>query len=381
MKVLALVSDAYGGRGGIALYNRNLLAAICNHPCVDKVVAVPRNITYDLEALPANLSYISNAAGGKIRYLITCMKLAFSLRRVDLIVCGHLHLLPFAYLLRLVFNCPVVPVVYGVEAWTPTSHRVTNYLCRRLESFISIRKFTAHQLNEWAGRGDGKFYYLPNCIDPTKYGIAPKSPELLEKYGLTNKRVIMTAGRLDSGEIDRNKGFDEILEVLDDLRQEQSDIAYLIMGDGAEKQRLAQKAKDLGVNDIVVFTGYVPDENKADHYRLADVFAMPGSNKVFDRYPYRFVFLEALACGVPVVGCRLEDESEANNTDTEQLIIQVDPNNPEDIKHGIISAFSCPIGFKTGIDKYYFDVFENKLHGIIDDILGCSDSGTCHNLN
>lgn len=371
MKILALVSDAYGGRGGIALYNRNLLAAICSHPRVDKVVAVPRDITYDLEELPANLSYISNAAGGKIRYLIACIKLAFCLRQIDLIVCGHLHLLPFAYLLRLVFNCPVVPVVYGVEAWTPTSHRVTNYLCRRLESFVSIRKFTAHRLNEWAGRGNGKFYYLPNCIDPAKYGIAPKSPKLLEKYGLTNKRVIMTAGRLDSGEIDRNKGFDEVLEILPDLRKEISDLSYLIMGDGVEKQRLMQKATDIGVNDVVVFTGYVSDQEKADHYRLADVFAMPGSNKVFDRYPYRFVFLEALACGVPVVGCRLEDESEANDPDAKQLIIQVDPNSPEDIKQGIISALKYPVGLRPGIEKFYFAEFEDRVHSIIDDILGC----------
>ncbi len=375
MNMLALVSDAYGGRGGIALYNRNLLTAICRHPCVDKVIAVPRYITYDLEELPANLTYISNAAKGKISYLITCIKLALSLKQVDLIVCGHLHLLPFAYLLKFFLNCPVVPVVYGVEAWTPTPHRIANYLCRKLESFISIRKLTAQKLNEWTSRGvNGKFYYLPNCIDQAQYGIAPKPRDLLKKYGLENKRVIMTAGRLDSGEIDRNKGFDEVLKVLPDLRREMPDLSYLIMGDGEEKQRLSQKARELGVDDIVVFTGYVSDEEKADHYRLADVFAMPGSNKVFDRYPYRFVFLEALACGVPVVGCRLEDESEANDPDAKQLIIQVDPNNKDDIKRGIISALKSPRGLNAGIDKFYYPAFEDKIHRIIDDILGCSGS-------
>lgn len=375
MNMLALVSDAFGGRGGIALYNRNLLTAICRHPCVDKVTAVPRSITYNLEKLPENLTYLSNAAEGKISYLITFIKLAFSLKRVDLIFCGHLHLLPFAYLLKFFFNCPVIGVVYGVEAWTPTPHRIANYFCRKLESFISIRKLTAKKLNEWTGRGaNGKFYYLPNCIDQSQYGVAAKSPELLKKYGLENKLVIMTAGRLDAGEIDRNKGFDEVLEVLPDLQREMPDLSYLIMGDGEEKQRLSQKARELGVDDIVVFTGYVPDEEKADHYRLADVFAMPGSNKIFDRYPYRFVFLEALACGVPVVGSRLEDESEANDPDAKQLIIQVDPNSKDDIKRGIIGALKRSRGTITGIDKFYYPVFEDKVHRIINDILGCSGS-------
>jgi phosphatidylinositol alpha-1,6-mannosyltransferase len=67
-RVLALVPDAFGGRGGIALYNRMLLRAICSYPDVTEVIALPRTVTYELEAMPANLRYEEYGVGGKLRY-------------------------------------------------------------------------------------------------------------------------------------------------------------------------------------------------------------------------------------------------------------------------------------------------------------------------
>ena len=369
MRVLALVSDAYGGRGGIALYNRNFLKALCEHPKIEEVWAIPRTITYGLEELPRKLIYLTSAAGSKLKYLFACVRIAFSSQRPDIIFCCHLHLLPFAYLLKMVFKCPVIPILYGVEAWTPTSRSAVNYLCRKLSGFISIRKLTANRFIDWAELSHVKFYYLPNCIDETQYGIAPKRLDLLERYGIKGKTVIMTAGRLDRAEIDRNKGFDEILEVLPELRKRVPNLVYIIMGDGDDQERMAKKAEALGVGDMVAFTGYIRDAEKADHYRLADAFAMPGSNKIFDRYPYRFVFLEALACGVPVVGCRLEDESEANDPDAQNLIIQVDPNNKEEIAQGILDALSLPKRIHPELSNFYYASFLKTLHRIVDELV------------
>jgi glycosyltransferase involved in cell wall biosynthesis len=371
MKVLVLMIDAYGGRGGIATYNRNLLRALCEHPGIDNITAIPRVLTYDSEVEPPyKLSYLTEAAGSKLKYLGTCLKVALKETGFDLIICSHIHLLPFAFLLKSFLKCPVVPVTYGIDAWTPTSRWSVNFLCRKLDAFISIRKLTAKRLIEWAGIDHAKFYYLPNCIDESQYGVAPKCPDLEDRYGIRGKTVIMTAGRLDTTDNERNKGFDEIIEVLPGLREQMPDIIYLIMGDGDDQERLFQKAKSLGVVDIVVFTGYVSEREKADHYRLADVFAMPGSNKRFDRYPFRFVFLEALACGVPVVGSSFEHESEANDPDAQQLIIQVDPNSRDDIKRGILNALKCAIGKRAGIENFYFPAFKDKVHSIVGDILG-----------
>ncbi len=188
----------------------------------------------------------------------------------------------------------------------------------------------------------------------------------MNRFGIENKKVLVTAGRMDTNEFDRRKGFDEILEVLPELRVQMPDIVYLIVGDGDDRLRLEQKAKELGVADIVCFSGYVSDSEKADYYRLADVFAMPGSNPIFDRYPFRFVFLEALACGVPVVGCKLKDESEANDIDANALIIQVDPTDRKEIIKGIEEAMlRKSADLSQYITKFYYPTFEYGLHEII----------------
>lgn len=355
----------------MALYNRHFLKAVCSHPGIDEVLALPRAIAYEqLEAMPDNLVYQTEASGSKLRYAKAVAALASRQGTTALVICGHLNLLPFAHLLGLRFRCRVVPICYGAEAWKPTTHATANYLCRRLDAFIAIRKLTADRLRRWAGIANTKFYYLPNCVDVASYGVAPPRVDLLVKYGLRDRTVIMTVGRIDSTE--KNKGFDEVIETLPGLLQDLPDAAYLVVGDGDDRPRLEAKACALGVADRVVFTGYISDVEKADHYRLAHVVAMPGSDPhYFDRYPYRFAFLEPLACGVPVVGSTFDDPSERTDPVAQQLVIQVDPDDRADIKRGILQALGKRGG---GIDPlislFAYEEFEKSTHEIITDVLG-----------
>lgn len=369
MRALVLVSDAFGGRGGIALYNRHFLRALCSHPALQEVVALPRVINYDVEEMPKNLVYEFSASRSVLFFLWACLKQLRRNRDYKFIICGHLHLLPVAFFLKFFFRCPVIPLTYGVEAWTPTSRKLTNYLASKIEKFITIRKLTGNRFQKWANIHNSSFLYLPNCIDNTAYGMGEKRDDLIKKYDIQGSCVVMSAGRLDSGNIDKNKGFDEMLELIPELRRSLPNLKYLIVGDGDDKGRLQQKAVDLEIDELVIFVGYIPEAQKADYYRLADVFVMAGSNPIFDTYPFRFVFLEALACGIPVVGCRLTDENELNDLLANKLVFQVDPNNQSDIRRGIIDALEAGTGFKEGIEEFYYSSFENTLHKYIDGLL------------
>jgi glycosyltransferase involved in cell wall biosynthesis len=318
--------------------------------------------------MPANLRFDANSAGSKLRYGLAVTALAARRNHCALIICGHLHLLPFARLLALRYRCHVLPVVYGIEAWKPTTHASVNYLCRHVRSFITIRRLTAERFRHWAGIPDAHAYYLPNCIDIGSYGIASKRTDLVTKFGLEGKTVIMTAGRMDITE--KNKGFDEVIETLPRMLEHISEVVYLVIGDGNDRSRLEEKARALGVADRLIFAGYVPEGEKADYYRLADVVAMPGSDPLYDRYPYRFAFLEPLACGVPVVGSRLIDISERDDPDAKQLVIQVDPHDPEDITRGILRALATRgRGIDPALSKFSYEKFEQSAHRIIESFL------------
>lgn len=372
-RALALITDAYGGRGGIALYNRNFLRAVCSYPGFSGCEAYPRAITYALEPMPDNLEYRVNTAGSVTKLAKAVAVRTLSRERPAIILCSHLHLLPFAQVLAQRYGCPLLVLTYGVDAWSPTRHRLSNALVSRLEDFISIRKLTAARLRQWSGNTKARFHYLPNCIDLAMYGPGPKRQDLLARYGLAGRTIVMTAGRMEANPREVRKGFDEVISSLPALVEQVPDISYLIMGDGSDRERLHTMARDLGVGERVVFTGYVPEAEKADHYRLADVVAMPGSNPRFDTYPFRFAFLEPLACGIPVVGSRLTDPSEADDPVAQALVIQVDPNDPRDICRGVVQALASRTGsIHPLMADFSYPAFENKTHEILTSVLSRS---------
>lgn len=357
MRILVLVSDAFGGTGGIALYNRDLLAALDSMPECEEIVVLPRVMVREPEPMPRKVDYRVAALGGKGRYLVAFLKTVLTDRRFDLVVCGHLNLLPLATVAKRLTGAPLLLEIYGVEAWKPSESRFTNRLLPTIDSFLAISAITSDRFVAWSGVSRGKGHLLPNAIHAEDYGAGPKSEVLLKRYGLAGKKVLMTLGRLHSKE--RYKGFDEVLEALPELSQKVPEVAYLIVGDGNDRSRLEEKANSLGIRDRVVFAGYILEEEKADHYRLADVYVMPSSGEGFG-----FVFLEALACGVPAIGSTADGSREALRGG--ELGRLVDPSKLDDVRSAVVSALSTERReVPEGLEYFSFPSFTARLHSVV----------------
>jgi hypothetical protein len=132
------------------------------------------------------------------------------------VICGHVNLLPVACMIA---RRPIL-MVYGIEAWKESRVRWRRLL-HRCGAIVSISEITRDRLCAWS-QYHGKTYLLPNAIRAEDYGIRPRRPDLVARYGLGGKRVLLTVGRLESEE--RYKGFDEVLEVLPNLP---GDIVYI----------------------------------------------------------------------------------------------------------------------------------------------------------
>ncbi|MDP9034301.1 MAG: glycosyltransferase family 4 protein, partial [Myxococcota bacterium] len=364
VKVLAIATDGFGGHGGIALYTSNLLRSTCSHPSRPRVVAVPRVMPFAPEGIPENLEWDVSGLGGKGRYAGAVMRAALREGPFDVVLCTHVHLLSLAYPVARWQKAPLVLFMYGIEVKQPTRKWLSNRFAPRVDAVVSIRRHTTQAFQAWAAAGDAPEYLLENAIDLTRYGLAPKAPDLVARFGLEGKRVIMTLNRLE----ERNIGVDEVLGALHQVARASPDVAYLVAGEGPDLPRLREKAAALGVADRVVFAGFVPADRKADYYRLGDVYAMPGSGPSFDRYPLRFAFLEAMACGVPVVGSRCEDDEE-RLLDGSLLAHQVDPYDSEAIASAITEALSRPKAVPPGLERFGYPAFEARWHGMIDQIL------------
>lgn len=357
MKTLVLLTDAFGGRGGIALYNRDLLTALCSYDQCHTVVAVPRNISDTIEPLPEKLVYITSGIGGKLKYLKTVFSTFYKYRGFDLIICGHLNLLPLAYILRLWHRAPLVLEIYGIDAWYPPKSMLVRYIAKRVDRVISISNITKRRFREWCHIESNKTSVLPNAIHLEKYGVSEKSKRLLNKYRVDNKVVLMTLGRMSADE--RYKGFEEVIKVLPDLIKKIPNLVYLVVGDGDDKKRLHQKAIDLKVSDRVIFTGYIDESEKANHFRLADVYVMPSYGEGFG-----FVLLEAMACGIPVIASIKDGTREAvRDGDLGRL---VDPEKPSELVETIFGALTEKVCIPEGLNYFSFNAFAARLKEIVD---------------
>ena len=361
MRILCLVTDAFGGHGGISKFNRDLLEALCTHDAVSEVVAIPRIMLNPPGALPAKLTYLTNGLDGKGKFFAQVLRTLMQGRRFDLLICGHINLIPFSYLCRLFTRAPLALIVHGIDAWQPTRRRLTNHLVGKIDALISVSEFTRKRIQGWASLEKARAFILPNCVDLSLFSPGPKNENLLNRYGLNGKTVLMTLGRLDSRE--RAKGFDETMEAMPKLVERIPNLAYMIVGGGTDRNRLEEKAKSLNIKERIVFTGLIPEEEKADHYRLADAYVMPSMGEGFG-----IVLLEAMACGIPTVASKMDGSREALRDG--MLGILVDPLNPEEIIDGVLQALGSPRQIPKGLDYFSSANFEVRVHDLLNTIRG-----------
>ncbi|MCX6030264.1 MAG: glycosyltransferase [Chloroflexi bacterium] len=95
------------------------------------------------------------------------------------------------------------------------------------------------------------------------------------------------------------KGVDLLLAACAGLA---ADWSLLIQGDGAERPRLAALAGELGITDRVQFLERRPSTEMPDFYRVLDAFVLPSVSRPNWIEQFGRVLIEAMACGVPVIG-------------------------------------------------------------------------------
>lgn len=95
---------------------------------------------------------------------------------------------------------------------------------------------------------------------------------------------------------------------------------YTVIGDGPEMARLKKLAGELGIGDRVHFTGRLPHQEVLREVAKADIFSLPSWQEAFG-----VVYLEAMACGKPVIGCRSQGAEDIVRHEKDGIL--VDPRD------------------------------------------------------
>ncbi len=236
------------------------------------------------------------------------------------------------------FNVKTIIYVHGEEISTRTSYDQAGQRRRRAladaDGIVAVSRFTRDALMDGLGVPAGKIQLISNGVDLDRFNVVPRAAHLVDRYGLAGRRVLLTVGRLYA-----RKGVDKVIEALPWILQDIPDLVYLIIGEGTYRSALETLVAEHRLEDHVIFAGSVADHELNAHYSIADVFIM--ANRELpdgDTEGFGLVFLEANACGVPVVAGRAGGSTDAVTDRVNGLVI--DGTSVTEIAAAVVSLFS-----------------------------------------
>ena len=142
-----------------------------------------------------------------------------------------------------------------------------------------------------------KIAVIQNGVDLKAFHPRPAPVSFLRQQGLEGRRVMLTVTRLVP-----RKGVDRVLEALPRLAVRFPDLLYVVVGDGPQRMALEARAQTLGISHFVRFMGAVEHSRTREFYGAAEFVVLPNREEAGEADGLPLVFLEANACGRPVIG-------------------------------------------------------------------------------
>ena len=290
-RILALVSDCYGAGGGIARYNQDLFEALTEGGA--EIVILPRLGELGGNVLPPGIRQLP-AVLSRPLFSLVALWTAWRLRPIDIVFCGHPFMAPVAWMVARFARARYWLQAHGTDIWGERPVIVRKAI-EAADMATAVSRATRHSLLGWVDLAPDRAHVLPDTVRDM-FVPGPRSEALAARLKLGPGPILLTVGRLAASE--RYKGHDQIFAALPAVLAKFPTLVHAIAGDGDDRARLEQAARDVvGHPTAVRFLGFVPDEDLLDLYRLADLYVMPSTQEGFG-----IVYLEAAACGLRVVG-------------------------------------------------------------------------------
>ena len=136
-------------------------------------------------------------------------------------------------------------------------------------------------------------------IDTDHFAPQPDAAALRADLGLTEKKVIVSVGRLV-----HRKGQDTLVEALPKILDSIPNAHLIFIGEGPYKDYLVKRAQELSVTEAITFIGRIQYSDLPRYICVGDIFAMPSRSRLagLEVEGLGIVYLEASACGLAVIG-------------------------------------------------------------------------------
>jgi len=201
------------------------------------------------------------------------------------------------------------------------------FFSRAVSFFASSSRFNAREIERRYG---GTVEVIPNGVDVERFRPSPRDEALAGTLGLSvEDQIVVMVGRLVGW-----KGVQDLLRALPEVKKRVGRVKGLVIGDGEHRGELERLSRSLGLEETVIFVGAVPHEELPRYLSLAHVLVQPSlGEEVFG-----IAMLEAMACGLPVVGTRIGGIPEVVAEGETGFLVQ--PRNPRGLAEAVSRLLS-----------------------------------------
>ena len=260
------------------------------------------------------------------------------LRRIKCNHCAQLISSGLAGLIvRKLKGTPYVVYVYSADILEFDKNPVTRWLMRRVleecERVVTCSRFSADVAIRYGSVSEEKILVNTPGVDTDVFNPDRGTGDIRTKYRIPNgHKILLTVSRLDA-----RKGHDMVIQEMPSILSEYPGLSYVIVGAGENKSKLEELVKEKGLTQNVIFIDECPLEELVHFYNACDIFIMVPRyiEETGNVEGFGTVYLEANACGKPVIAGKSGGVSEAV-IDGETGIL-VDPEDISQVKKAILS--------------------------------------------
>ena len=197
----------------------------------------------------------------------------------------------------------IVALTHGHEVWWARTP-VTRRLLRRIGDSVDVLTYVSEWCREritpaLSPGARTRMARLSPGVDTERFRPGCGGTEVRRRLRIPPEApVVVCAARLV-----RRKGQDTLIRAWPDVARALPGARLLLVGDGPDRGRLQRMVRRRGLASSVIFAGGVSWHDVPAHLDAADVFAMPCRTRLLGLQPeaWGIVFLEAQACGLPVL--------------------------------------------------------------------------------
>lgn len=233
------------------------------------------------------------------------------------------------------YRKPFLLGVQGTYGINPLFRFPDNFLLktvyRKADKIIAPSEFTLNCIHNHAGIANEKLKVIHNGVNYERFQKRFDLSKIKENFG-DKCKIILSVGGLKA-----RKGFDISLKAFKEVKSQLPNSAYLIIGPGSAEKELKDLVSQLNLRDVH-FVGSKQGNELVRYYQLCDVYIHTPVNINWNFEGFGIVYLEAGACGKPVIGSLSGGVSDAVKDGVTGILVQ--EKNVEQTAQAIIKLLT-----------------------------------------